>query len=132
VQARGTSVTAGRYGSITFGAGNNISSFGQFYITSSSAVKTVDLTGASLMKTQGASFIKIWPNPVQHDQPLTVHNFGEYPAEISFYLADGRLLRTYRVAGGGEIQVSNLPREAVLYEAVDSRKRKANGIVLVK
>jgi len=130
VQARATSVVAGRYGNLSFGAGNNISSFSQFYITTSRA--PVVLPVMSIEKTQMASFIKVWPNPVQHDQPLTVRNLGEGPVEISFYLMDGRLLRMYRVAGGGEVRISNLPREAVLYKAVGLGGKKASGIVLVQ
>ena len=132
VQARGTSVVSGRYGDVTFGVGNNISSFGQFYITSSSAVETVDMTNVSPEKTQGPSFVKIWPNPVQHDHPLTVRNLGEASVEITFYLVDGRLLRRYRIAGGSEIHVSDLPKEAILYKAVNSRGKESNGVVLVQ
>ena len=76
-------------------------------------------------------FIWITPNPVNQNQTLTVHNFGNTEAQLSFYLPDGRLFKTYTLLPNSKTDISNLPAGTLFYKASNASGEKISGKQMV-
>ncbi len=76
-------------------------------------------------------FIRISPNPVHSGENLLVQNISNTEAQISFYLADGKLFEKYTIAANGKIQINNFPKGSILYQAVNKSGKKASGVQVV-
>jgi len=76
-------------------------------------------------------FIWITPNPVTYGQQLTVHNFGNTEAQLTFYLSDGRLFKTYTLLPNSKTAIINLPTGALFYKASNANDDKISGKQMV-
>jgi Concanavalin A-like lectin/glucanases superfamily/PKD domain len=73
------------------------------------------------------SFIKVLPNPVTTNQPLSIQNTGNVTATVNLYLADGKLYKKYTIAPNSKIEISNLPKGVLIYRATNTKGKTAAG-----
>ncbi|MEI7736376.1 MAG: LamG-like jellyroll fold domain-containing protein [Ferruginibacter sp.] len=72
-------------------------------------------------------FIWITPNPVTENQILTVHNFGNTEARLTFYLSDGRLYKMYTLLPNSNTPITDLPKGVLIYKATNAGGESISG-----
>ena len=77
------------------------------------------------------ALVRITPNPVLSTQTLRIQNLDNIEIQLTLYLSDGQKYRTYTVAPGGIIEVANLPKGFIFYDAHDARGKNAAGVEIV-
>jgi len=77
-------------------------------------------------------FIWINPNPVSKNQRLTVHNLGNTKAQLTFYLSDGRLFKTYSLLPNSKTDITDLPIGALFYKASNTNGEIISGKQIVQ
>ncbi|HLZ86785.1 MAG TPA: LamG-like jellyroll fold domain-containing protein [Puia sp.] len=132
--------SSGNTDTAVFGSSCNVTGFGQFFIGKISSLVTSKKGKDSVQNIHstvvspnfgGAGFIRITPNPVNGSQAITIQNVSTSEAHVDFYLSDGRLYGKYLIEPGSSIQVSHLPRGAILYNASTNDGQKASGVEIV-
>ena len=100
-------------------------------------IKLIDKDGRSRLSAiikitfDKNGIIKLLPTPVKYGQPLRIQNLTAAATQVTLYLSDGKLFKKYTIAAGREIQVLDLPKGTIIYQATSATGNSISGVTLV-